>query len=132
MVLCVASTEVGIRHQNTLTSRLGIKPVWLSTAALKGWRSANPESTHSWTVCEQEALLELPFEAVLFEGDRDALLGLVQCLWNRSGPIIPIHSRSTEQLEMLEHYRAEILLHERAISNNTAAAGGNASLMTIG
>ena len=132
MVLCVASTEVGIRHQNTLTSQLGIKPVWLSTAALKGWRSANPESTHSWTVCEQEALLELPFEAVLFEGDRDALLGLVQCLWNRSGPIIPIHSRSTEQLEMLEHYRAEILLHERAISNNTAAAGGNASLMTIG
>lgn len=132
LVLCVSSTEIGIKHQHAITSSVGIKPIWLQTSALACWHLAHPQRKHEWETCEQGELEHLPFEAVLFEGDRDALLSLVQRLWSRAGPIIPIHSRSTEQLEMLEQYRVEILLHERAISNNTAAAGGNATLMTIG
>lgn len=132
VVLCVSSTEIGIQHQSAITSSVGIKPIWLNTPALESWREMRRQDTREWSICEQGELDQLPFEAVLFEGDRDTLLALVQRLWRRSGPLVPIHSRSTEQLEMLEHYRIEILLHEKAISNNTAAAGGNATLMAIG
>ncbi|MDO9023817.1 bifunctional proline dehydrogenase/L-glutamate gamma-semialdehyde dehydrogenase PutA, partial [Zwartia sp.] len=132
VVLCVCSTELGVMHQNETTSRVGVSPVWLNTPGLVSWRTRHPEQCRDWKVVELAELEHLPVEAVLFEGDRDALLTLVQQLSNRGGPIIPVQSRTAEQLERWDHYRIDILLHERAISHNTAAAGGNATLMTIG
>jgi RHH-type proline utilization regulon transcriptional repressor/proline dehydrogenase/delta 1-pyrroline-5-carboxylate dehydrogenase len=63
--------------------------------------------------------------AVLFEGDRDALLALNAQLAERPGPIIIVQARGAAG------YRAEWLMEERCISTNTAAAGGNASLMAM-
>jgi len=60
--------------------------------------------------------------AALFAGGRDALLALSGRLAKRDGPIVPVH---------LPPYRRESLLDEVSVSVNTAAAGGNASLMTI-
>lgn len=60
--------------------------------------------------------------AALFAGGRDALLALSGRLAERDGPIVPVH---------LAPYRRESLLDEVSVSVNTAAAGGNASLMTI-
>jgi RHH-type transcriptional regulator, proline utilization regulon repressor / proline dehydrogenase / delta 1-pyrroline-5-carboxylate dehydrogenase len=93
-------------------------------------------------VAEDAAALQAQFEAVratgnrasqdvddphiaaaLFSGDRDALLTLSRRLAGRDGPIVPVH---------LAPYRREVLLDEVSLSVNTAAAGGNASLMTIG
>ncbi len=68
-----------------------------------------------------------PFDAVLFGGDEAALEALGQSLAAEDGPIIPIitpHSDGSFPLDML--------VLERSISTNTAAAGGNASLMMIG
>jgi RHH-type proline utilization regulon transcriptional repressor/proline dehydrogenase/delta 1-pyrroline-5-carboxylate dehydrogenase len=62
---------------------------------------------------------------VLFEGDRDALLALTAQLAERPGPIIMVQARGAAG------YRAEWLMEERCISTNTAAAGGNASLMAM-
>ncbi|MEO9191271.1 MAG: L-glutamate gamma-semialdehyde dehydrogenase, partial [Acetobacteraceae bacterium] len=62
------------------------------------------------------------FDTVLFDGDADALRALNRELAARDGPIvavftgIPLHG----------------LVRERSISTNTAAAGGNATLMSIG
>ena len=61
--------------------------------------------------------------AALFAGTRDALLALSGRLAERDGPIVPLH---------IAPYRQESLLDEVSVSVNTAAAGGNASLMTIG
>jgi RHH-type proline utilization regulon transcriptional repressor/proline dehydrogenase/delta 1-pyrroline-5-carboxylate dehydrogenase len=61
--------------------------------------------------------------AVLFSGSRDDLLALTGRLAARPGPIVPIYTAP---------YPAEFLFHEVSLSVNTAAAGGNASLMTIG
>ena len=63
------------------------------------------------------------FDAVLFDGDDDALLALARELAERDGPIVTRVSRP---------YRLDGLVRERSISTNTAAAGGNASLMAIG
>ena len=61
--------------------------------------------------------------AALFAGSREALSALARRLTRREGPIVPMH---------LAPYRHEALLDEVSLSVNTAAAGGNASLMTIG
>jgi len=76
---------------------------------------------------------DAPFDAVLFEGDSDELLALVKEVAKRSGPIVSVQGVSTHALENGdEDYALERLLTERSVSVNTAAAGGNANLMTIG
>ena len=51
----------------------------------------------------------------------------------RPGAIVPVHGASREGLaEGSESYPLEWLVRERSVSVNTAAAGGNASLMAIG
>lgn len=46
----------------------------------------------------------------------------------RKGPIISVQGFERGETNLL----LERLVHERSLSINTAAAGGNASLMTIG
>jgi RHH-type proline utilization regulon transcriptional repressor/proline dehydrogenase/delta 1-pyrroline-5-carboxylate dehydrogenase len=62
---------------------------------------------------------------VLFEGDRASLLALNARLAERPGPILMVQARGEAG------YAPEWLLEERCISTNTAAAGGNASLMAM-
>jgi len=76
---------------------------------------------------------ETPFDAVLFEGDSDELLTLVKEVAKRPGPIVSVQGVAAGALESGdEDYALERLLTERSVSVNTAAAGGNANLMTIG
>jgi RHH-type proline utilization regulon transcriptional repressor/proline dehydrogenase/delta 1-pyrroline-5-carboxylate dehydrogenase len=60
---------------------------------------------------------------VLFDGPPDDLLVLQRRLAGRDGPIVPI---------FVAPYPVDFLLGEVSLSVNTAAAGGNASLMAIG
>jgi RHH-type proline utilization regulon transcriptional repressor/proline dehydrogenase/delta 1-pyrroline-5-carboxylate dehydrogenase len=66
--------------------------------------------------------------AVLYEGDGDALAGIAMALAERQPQVVPVHA----VLSPAEDYPLEWLVAERSISTNTAAAGGNASLMSIG
>jgi RHH-type proline utilization regulon transcriptional repressor/proline dehydrogenase/delta 1-pyrroline-5-carboxylate dehydrogenase len=65
--------------------------------------------------------------AVLFEGDSDTLHQLNRRIAELPGAIVPVFTPSNEG-----DYPIEFLLEEKSISTNTAAAGGNASLMTLG
>ena len=66
------------------------------------------------------------FDAVLHHGSVEQLTELQTKIANRSGAIVGItHLKTDEQIPL------ERLVIERAISVNTAAAGGNASLMTL-
>ena len=70
---------------------------------------------------------------VLFEGDRNELLKVSEELAARAGTIIRCQAVSASGLQSgTEDYVLELLLEEVSVSTNTAAAGGNASLMTIG
>ena len=78
-------------------------------------------------------LSDAAFDAVLFEGDGDTLRHWAEIFAGREGPIVPIHSVPRGALaDGTADYALEWLLRERVVSTNTAAAGGNASLMTIG
>ncbi|WP_159999536.1 trifunctional transcriptional regulator/proline dehydrogenase/L-glutamate gamma-semialdehyde dehydrogenase [Roseomonas sp. 18066] len=67
-----------------------------------------------------------PSDAVLFEGPTAALQSLNAELAKIPGPIRPLLVPGPTGL-----YPAELLMTERSTSTNTAAAGGNASLMSL-
>jgi RHH-type proline utilization regulon transcriptional repressor/proline dehydrogenase/delta 1-pyrroline-5-carboxylate dehydrogenase len=70
---------------------------------------------------------------VLFEGDAAALQSIARQLALLEGPIRQIQGvTATGLANGLEDYSLEALLEEVSISTNTAAAGGNAQLMTLG
>ena len=49
----------------------------------------------------------------------------------REGAIVRVESRSSDELQAGRGYDLAALCHEQSISTNTAAAGGNAQLMTM-
>jgi L-proline dehydrogenase (EC 1.5.99.8)/delta-1-pyrroline-5-carboxylate dehydrogenase (EC 1.5.1.12) len=69
---------------------------------------------------------------VLFEGDADALARLQDQLAQRDGLILRIESLRPAQLADGAMMDLTALVHEQSLSVNTAAAGGNAQLMTLG
>ncbi|HXR00085.1 MAG TPA: bifunctional proline dehydrogenase/L-glutamate gamma-semialdehyde dehydrogenase PutA, partial [Pseudomonas sp.] len=71
---------------------------------------------------------DLVIDAVLHHGDSDQLRAICEQVAQRSGAIIGVHGLSKGETGIA----LERLVIERALSVNTAAAGGNASLMTIG
>ncbi|GBD48875.1 trifunctional transcriptional regulator/proline dehydrogenase/L-glutamate gamma-semialdehyde dehydrogenase [Methylopila sp. Yamaguchi] len=69
--------------------------------------------------------------AALFDGDGDALAELNRALSKRPGPIVQVHVPRLDPTTGWRAYSTEFLLAERSLSVNTAAAGGNASLMAL-
>ena len=132
-VACLAQTEAGLLRQLgaalctgnkvLVQHAAGLAPLLDSLRApMKAWVSVTADWTSSGTVA-----------AVLFEGDRDALRAVNQQAAALAGPIVPVFGIDREALAAgAEDYPLEWLVSERSISTNTAAAGGNASLMTIG
>jgi RHH-type proline utilization regulon transcriptional repressor/proline dehydrogenase/delta 1-pyrroline-5-carboxylate dehydrogenase len=69
----------------------------------------------------------------LIEGDADRVSATLAKVAAMPGPLLLTQSASTEQLERdPDAYCLNWLLEEVSTSINTAAAGGNASLMSIG
>ena len=68
------------------------------------------------------------FDAVLLHGTLEALVSVQNSLAAREGPIVSVELMAPGDTAV----PLERLVLERALSVNTAAAGGNASLMTIG
>jgi RHH-type proline utilization regulon transcriptional repressor/proline dehydrogenase/delta 1-pyrroline-5-carboxylate dehydrogenase len=66
---------------------------------------------------------ETAITAVLAEGDAARLAAVAQAVAAWPGPIVPVQSASNVNRDML--------VHEVSISINTAAAGGNATLMAM-
>jgi RHH-type proline utilization regulon transcriptional repressor/proline dehydrogenase/delta 1-pyrroline-5-carboxylate dehydrogenase len=65
---------------------------------------------------------------MLHHGDAAARIALSLQLAERAGPIVGLVALDARQTDIA----LQRLVVERALSVNTAAAGGNASLMTIG
>ncbi|WP_118183745.1 trifunctional transcriptional regulator/proline dehydrogenase/L-glutamate gamma-semialdehyde dehydrogenase [Paraburkholderia phosphatilytica] len=136
-VLCVPSTASGARAQLAAVLATGNRALF-SGAAGEELVAALPAALKSHAGVRRQA--EAAYDAVLFEGDSDELLALVQDVAKRPGPIVSVQGVAAGALanggagssEHDEDYALERLLTERSVSVNTAAAGGNANLMTIG
>ena len=110
---------VGERNTYALRPKGTILCVARDPAALAAQRAAVEATGNRATTDEADAAIA----AALFAGSSEELVSLNMRLAAREGPIVPVH---------VEPYPLELLSDEVSLSVNTAAAGGNASLMTIG
>ncbi len=71
--------------------------------------------------------------AVLFEGDGDELRVVLEEIAALPGAVRPVYGVSRDgSASGAESFPIELLVEEVSVSTNTAAAGGNASLMNVG
>ncbi len=129
-VLCIAATARGARAQFASVLATGNRALFAGAAG-EALAAALPASLKGHATVRKQA--DASFDAVLFEGDSDELLALVKEVSQRPGPIVSVQGVAAGAFENGdEDYALERLLTERSVSVNTAAAGGNANLMTIG
>lgn len=128
-VLCIAGTEGDWLVQLAAVVALNSRAVCEKSAAIRDVLVRLPrvvrdrvELIDDWTAGCAE------FDAVLYHGDAAGLQSVMKKLADRRGPIVSVHAYAASDFKV----RLERLQIERVISVNTAAAGGNASLMTIG
>jgi len=126
-VLCLAADDADRLVQLAAVLAAGSRALWPAEAAALAEQL--PEALREQLALAQDwASDTVHFDAVLHHGDAESRLALCRRLAERAGPIVGVVA-----LEPGCHdIPLERLLVERAFSINTAAAGGNASLMTIG
>ncbi|RCW74515.1 trifunctional transcriptional regulator/proline dehydrogenase/L-glutamate gamma-semialdehyde dehydrogenase [Pseudorhodoferax soli] len=133
-VLCVAATAAGARAQWEAVRATGNRALWTDTPAAQAHVAQLSEADRGLARVAGEAqALAGEVHAALFEGDPDALRALNRELAARNGPIVSVQGLASDEIASGRgRYALERLVVERAVSTNTAAAGGNASLMAIG
>ncbi|MFN4277952.1 MAG: trifunctional transcriptional regulator/proline dehydrogenase/L-glutamate gamma-semialdehyde dehydrogenase [Ferrovibrio sp.] len=120
VVLCAPQSEAGLKLQLGAVFATGNRVLIRNAADFAGLLDSLPDDLR-----QQISEPATPPSAVLFEGDRDALLALTRQLADESDIVLPVYVADPD-------YPLHGLVAERSISTNTAAAGGNASLMSIG
>jgi len=132
-VLGVAATLAGAQAQWAAAQLTGNALALLDTPAARQWRETQEAAIRDGIELLPDAGLdEAAYDAVLFEGDGDALRELNRRVAARPGPILSVQGLTPDALAAGTAYVPDRLLTECSLSVNTAAAGGNASLMTIG
>ncbi|MDH4873825.1 trifunctional transcriptional regulator/proline dehydrogenase/L-glutamate gamma-semialdehyde dehydrogenase [Pseudomonas sp. BN515] len=128
-VLCLADDEADLLTQLAATLAVGSSALWATSELTGKLRGALPKAVQARIQLVADwNQSDVAFDAVLHHGDSDQLGAVCQQVASRKGPIIGVQGLSKGETAI----PLERLLIERAISVNTAAAGGNASLMTIG
>jgi len=130
-VLCVASTETGADAQYSAVQASGNTALFLDNATARAWMAKAGDAIKVTLVADAK-VEDTVFHGVLFEGDSDALRAWNERIASRNGPILIVQGLTSDAVAVGESYTLEQLVAERSISVNTAAAGGNASLMSIG
>ena len=127
-ILCLAASERDLLMQLALALALGARALWprdaLAQAALKRLPRTvqNEIRLDDWTSAKSD------FDAVVHHGSPQERIDIARKIAARDGPIVSIHGFAPGE----PPFAIERLLVERVVTVNTAAAGGNASLMTVG
>ena len=126
-VLCDASSEATLIAQIACTLATG------NRALLRGAPAAALVAALPRGLSDRIALAgaDERYDAALCDREGAALTELLAELAQRKGPITSVFRVSAERLRQGEAPPLDFLLGERSLCVNTAAAGGNASLMTI-
>ncbi|MGL4200359.1 MAG: L-glutamate gamma-semialdehyde dehydrogenase, partial [Enterobacter roggenkampii] len=128
-VLCVADNEQDALVQLAAAMATGCEVLWPDDALHRDLTKQLPKAVSARIhFAKADALLTQPFDAVIYHGDSDQLRELCEQVAARIGAIVSVQGFARGETNLL----LERLYVERSLSVNTAAAGGNASLMTIG
>ena len=125
-VLCMAEQEQSLIQQLTSVYAIGSTPAVLrDDVVILKYFSSMPETLRKSIQIIQNIETD-HFDAVLYQGSEQKLMRLQQSIAQRQGAIIGI-----THVQIGQSIPIDRLVIERAVSINTAAAGGNASLMTL-
>jgi RHH-type proline utilization regulon transcriptional repressor/proline dehydrogenase/delta 1-pyrroline-5-carboxylate dehydrogenase len=128
-VLCLADNPGDLLVQLVAVLAVGSQALWVDGEDAARLHARLPETLRARIrrVADWQRG-DVAFDAVLHHGDGDHLREVCRQVAQRGGPIVGVTglARGDTALPL------ERLVVERALSVNTAAAGGNASLMTIG
>ncbi|KAA8998999.1 trifunctional transcriptional regulator/proline dehydrogenase/L-glutamate gamma-semialdehyde dehydrogenase [Affinibrenneria salicis] len=128
-VLCLSDNEQDALIQLAAVVGVGCRALWTDDVLHRQLWEALPEAVRTRIDLSPDPLAaDARFDAVIHHGDADRLRTLCERVASRDGAIIPVQGFAHGESDIL----LERLLLERSLSVNTAAAGGNASLMTIG
>ncbi|MES2481018.1 MAG: trifunctional transcriptional regulator/proline dehydrogenase/L-glutamate gamma-semialdehyde dehydrogenase [Pseudomonadota bacterium] len=125
-VLCLADTDADRLVQLRAVLAVGSRAIWPADAQdllrrLPAEVQAHVALARDWRAAD------VAYEAVLLHGSTRQLAQVQQHLARREGPIVSVERMDCGQTSV----PLERLVVERAVSINTAAAGGNASLMAL-
>ncbi len=128
-VLCVADNEQDALVQLAAVTSVGSRALWADDALHRELVKQLPSQVQQKIdFAQPAALMGQQFDAVIYHGDSDQLRELCEQVAARDGAILSVQGFARAENNLL----LERLYMERSLSVNTAAAGGNASLMTIG
>ena len=131
-MLCLAQSKAMLLAQLAAVMACASKAQWVNTAISTDLFASLPAELrqHVELLKQDQAMADLAqlpqIDAALLECDDTQFVQWSQALARRSGPIV-----LPDRCHAGQPVRLERLWHERALSHNTAAAGGNAALMTL-
>ncbi|MNO53735.1 Bifunctional protein PutA [compost metagenome] len=132
-VLCLAADDkeakTDLLAQLAACLAVGTEVLWQDNAQNRTLLTSLPDEVQARIQLVVDwASSEVGFDALLHHGDSDQLREVAKLAAARAGAIVGVHGLHRGETDI----PLERLLIEHALSVNTAAAGGNASLMTIG
>ncbi|EPT1733693.1 trifunctional transcriptional regulator/proline dehydrogenase/L-glutamate gamma-semialdehyde dehydrogenase [Providencia stuartii] len=128
-ILCLSDNEKDCLVQLAGVLASGCQALWPESEIHQKLYKSLPEKVrNAVSITKDWQEYNGHIEAVIYHGDSDQLKIVCETVAKRKGPIISVQGFERGETNLL----LERLVHERSLSVNTAAAGGNASLMTIG
>jgi RHH-type proline utilization regulon transcriptional repressor/proline dehydrogenase/delta 1-pyrroline-5-carboxylate dehydrogenase len=126
-VLGIAGTSRDSLAQLAAVLALGSNMLWHESDMTHALFDALPEAVRERVVLVPHGG-DTSYDAVLYHGGARGLEDVLAMVAGKAGPVVPVSSYAAGD----DDIRLERLCVERVISVNTAAAGGNAALMTVG
>jgi RHH-type transcriptional regulator, proline utilization regulon repressor / proline dehydrogenase / delta 1-pyrroline-5-carboxylate dehydrogenase len=128
-VLCLANDERDLLTQLAALLSVGSRALWKASRTATALHVRLPTAVQgAIEIVEDPFAGEVAFDAILHHGTSEDRLAIAKLAANRDGPLVALHAFEPGERDL----PLERLLIERVVSVNTAAAGGNASLMTVG
>jgi RHH-type proline utilization regulon transcriptional repressor/proline dehydrogenase/delta 1-pyrroline-5-carboxylate dehydrogenase len=132
-ILLVPETEDGLYRQLAAVLATGNHAVIDIAAGLKEALTALPATVAARLSFTSDWKTDAPFAGALIEGDAERIRTVNKQIAALPGPLVLVQAASSEELSRNPGaYCLNWLVEEVSTSINTAAAGGNASLMSIG
>ncbi|HEX2147752.1 MAG TPA: trifunctional transcriptional regulator/proline dehydrogenase/L-glutamate gamma-semialdehyde dehydrogenase, partial [Pseudorhizobium sp.] len=131
-ILLVPETPMGLRLQLAAVLAAGNSAVIGRSEELEASLPALPASVAGRIRWTSDWAFEGPYAGALIEGEGEGVRSAAKRIAELSGPLVLTQSASSREICRPDAYCLSWLLEEMSISINTAAAGGNASLMAIG
>ncbi|MFG1299462.1 trifunctional transcriptional regulator/proline dehydrogenase/L-glutamate gamma-semialdehyde dehydrogenase [Xanthobacter sp. V3C-3] len=132
-ILLVPATPAGLLRQLAAALATGNTVVIDTACGIAGALDGLPDAVARRVAWSSDWAADGPFAGALLEGDAQAIRVLNRRIAALPGPLVPVQAATSAALASdPDAYALPLLLEEVSLSTNTAAAGGNASLMAIG